>query len=464
MSGDGVALAQTIGLDDVRPRNPAALRHALTGLAGASIEWYDFFLYATAAALVFPGLFFPATLPPFVALLASFSTFAVGFLMRPVGAVLLGHIGDKLGRKVAFATALIVMGAATALIGLLPSYQTAGVFSPLALVLLRLAQGIAVGGQWGGATLLATESAPDSQRGLYGSIPQAGVPLGVVLANLAFIAANGAMSSQAFMAYGWRIPFLFSFALVGLGMYIQFRVEDTVEFRQLDQPLSQPDDLPARESAAPAPPSVRAPRAPVIEAVRLHSKVILLAGGSYVSTVLLFYVLITYVVAFGTGVSGLHLARSTMLTAVLIGTVAQMPAIFVAGTLSDRYGRRRIFMTGVIMTGVWAFILFPLIETRSFVWITTAIGVGMFLLSLTAGPTAAMFAEQFGARIRYSAISLSYQLAAIIGGGLAPVIATALYARFHSNFGVSLYIAGACVISLACASRLKESAANGRLG
>src|ERR1700693_3012091 len=204
------------------PLESSALKLALTGLAGSSIEWYDFFLYATAAALVFPTVFFSSTLPPLVALIASFSTFAVGFLARPIGALVFGHIGDRLGRKAALVGALIVMGTATSFIGLLPTYRAAGGFSPLVLVLLRLAQGLAVGGQWGGAMLLATENAPRARRGLYGSIAQAGVPVGVVLANLAFLAANGATSAESFMSYGWRIPFLLSVLLVCLGLYIHF--------------------------------------------------------------------------------------------------------------------------------------------------------------------------------------------------------------------------------------------------
>jgi MFS family permease len=444
-----------------RAQEIAALKLALTALAGASIEWYDFFLYATAAALVFPTVFFPATLPPFVALIASFSTFAVGFLARPVGAVFFGHMGDRVGRRAAFSVAMIMMGAATTLIGFLPSYRSAGVFSPLALVLLRLTQGLAIGGQWGGAILLAIESAPKSRRGLYGSIAQAGVPVGVVLANLAFLAANGAMSSEAFMAYGWRIPFLFSVALIGLGIFIHLCIEDTAAFRQVQQSKPSPVDPPAGSAMRDAPTRAMIPMpgppSPVLEALRLYPNLILVAAGAYVSTILAFYILITYVVAYGTSVAGLHLARSTMLTAVLIANVAMLPLLPLAGTMSDRIGRRRIFMTGVSLTGVWAFILFPLIETRSVLWITVALGVGMLLQSLTAGPLAAMFAELFSTRVRYSAVSLAYQIAAIVGGGLAPIIATSLYARYHSNSWVSVYIASACALSLVCASMLRET-------
>src|SRR3984893_5672304 len=311
-----------------------SLKPALTGLAGASIEWYDFFIYATAAALVFPNVFFAAQLPPFVALIASYSTFAVGFVARPVGALLFGHLGDQLGRKTALAAALVLMGTATTLVGLLPSYATAGALAPLALVALRLMQGLAVGGQWGGAILLATENAPKSRRGLYGSIAQAGVPVGVVLANLAFLAANGATSAESFMSYGWRIPFLLSVLLIGLGLYIHFRVDDTPAFRQLRQSAPSPAD------ARGTPKTDRARVSPIIEALRRHPRLILLAAGAYISTNLFFYILITYVVSYGTSSAGLHLTRGTMLSAVLIANAVSTPVLFLAGRLSDRYGRR----------------------------------------------------------------------------------------------------------------------------
>jgi MFS family permease len=420
-----------------------SLKPALTGLVGASIEWYDFFIYATAAALVFPSVFFAAQLPPFVALIASYSTFAVGFVARPVGALLFGHLGDKLGRKTALAGALVLMGIATTLVGLVPSYATAGALAPLALVALRLMQGLAVGGQWGGAILLATENAPKSRRGLYGSIAQAGVPVGVVLANLAFLAANGVTSPEAFMSYGWRIPFLLSVLLVALGLYIHFRVDDTPAFRQLRAPGITPKAEQARVS-------------PIIEALRSHPRLILLAAGAYISTNLSFYILITYVVSYGTSAAGLHLPRGAMLSAVLIANAVSTPVLFLAGRLSDRYGRRLIFMTGVSLAALWAFALFPLVETRSLPWITVAILVGLSLNSLCYGPMAAMFTELFSTGIRCSGISLAYQLGAIVGGGLAPMIATALFARYHNNLWVSVYMAGACGVSLICANKLAD--------
>ena len=431
-------------------RKDGSLKPALTGLAAASIEWYDFFIYATAAALVFPSVFFSAQLPPFAALIASYSTFAVGFVARPVGALLFGHLGDRLGRKTALAAALVLMGIATTLVGLLPSYATAGALAPLALVALRLMQGLAVGGQWGGAILLATENAPKSRRGLYGSIAQAGVPMGVVLANLTFLAANGAMSAESFMSYGWRIPFLLSVLLVVFGLHIYFRVDDTPAYRRLRQSAPSRADVPGSKNAEPARVS------PIIEALRRHPRLILLAAGAYISTNLSFYIFITYIVSYGTSTTGLHLPRGTLLSAVLIANAVSAPVMFLAGRLSDRYGRRRIFMTGVSLAALWAFAIFPLVETRSWPWITVAILVGLSLNSVGYGPMAAMFTELFSTGIRCSGVSLAYQLGAIAGGGLAPIIATALFARFHSNLWVSVYMAGACGISLICANRLTD--------
>ncbi len=456
MSNDIAGLVDPAGRDQARAQETGALRLALIGLAGASVEWYDFLLYATAAALVFPTTFFPATLPPFIAVMASFSTFGVAFLARPVGALLLGHMGDRMGRKAAFALALCIMGTATMLIGFLPSYHTAGVFSPLALVLLRLMQGFAVGGQWGGAVLIATESAPKLRRGLYGSIAQAGVPLGGLLATLAFLVVNGVMPSDAFMAYGWRIPFLLSILLLGLGAFIHLRVEDTAAFREWQQKrkssAANSPDVPV-SAAKP----MRGAPSPVLEALRRYPRLIVVAAGAYVSTVLAFYILNAYVLAYATSAGGLHLPRSTMLIAGLLANTIALPVMVFAGGFSDRYGRRRIFMTGVVLLGIWAFLLFPLIETRSLLWIIVAYLIGAALMSLVAAPMAAMFAELFNTAVRYSAISLAYQIAAILGGGLAPIIATALYARYHSNLWVSVYVASACALSLVCVNMLRET-------
>jgi MFS family permease len=407
----------------------SALR--LAALVGTSSEWYDFFLYATAAAVVFPATFFPNTLDPFVALLASFSTFAVGFVARPLGAVFFGHLGDRAGRKTAFATALLIMGLATTVIGLLPPYTRIGAFAPLALVLLRLVQGFAVGGQWGGALLLATESAPGSKRGVSAGIAQAGVPFGVVLANLAFLLASGVTSPAAFMAYAWRIPFVASLALVGLAALIQFRLQDTAAFREVR-------DRPEGGSS------------PVLTALRLYPRSILVAAGANISGMLAFYILITYVVAYGVSAGGLQMPRNVMLGAVLIANVSMIPGELVAGRLSDIYGRRRILTIGQVLLAAWSFALFPLMQTRSFLWITVAITVGQALVALIHAPVSALMAELFSVQVRYSAASLAYQISSVIGASVAPIVASALYARYHDNTFISIYMAVACVISLLC--------------
>jgi MFS family permease len=462
MSSDQVTVSDTAPSNPVHARNRTPLQLALMGLAGSSIEWYDFLLYGTAAALVFPTVFFPANLSPFVALIASFSTFAVGLVARPFGAVLFGHMGDTVGRKGTLATALILMGGATTLMAFLPSYRAAGVFAPLALALLRLLQGLAVGGQWGGATLLATENAPDARRGLFGSITQCGVAAGVLLANVAFLAASGATTPEAFMAYGWRIPFLLSIGLVGLGLYQYFRVDETAAFRQLQAPKRPSVD--ASHSDAALSPKAHGSRvlpwrsSPVLEALRLYPGRILLAAGVQIPSHAAFYVAITYVVAYGTSPDGLQLPRSTVLGAVMVSSVFSLPVTLLAGQMSDRVGRRRIVKAGVALMGVWAFALFALMETRSFLWICVALTVGGAFSSIIYGPLAALFAELFETRVRYSAISLAYQLSAIAGGAFAPVIATSLYARYHTNMWMAAYLAGTCAVSLACLSRLRDAA------
>lgn len=463
MSSDRAAIGNATDARENVGEERGALRLALMGLAGASIEWYDFLLYGTAAALVFPTVFFPSTLPPLVSLLASLSTFAVGFVARPFGAIVFGHMGDRLGRKRTLAAALLLMGIATTLIALLPPYHVAGVFSPIVLVVLRFLQGLAVGGQWGGATLLATESAPNARRGWYGGIAQAAPSVGVLLANIAFLVVSGATSTEVFLDYGWRIPFLLSIVLVGLGLYVQFRVEETLAYRRLqDQRGSSAEAATAREPLVHAPNdtgAVTRRTSPVIEALRKYPARILLASGVFLPSNAGFYLAITYVVAYGTSAAGLQLPRNFMLTGVLISSICSIPCAFLAGALSDRFGRRRVIMTGVAGLGLWGFAMFALIDTRSLVWISVALaGAGAFN-NLMYAPLAAMFAELFETRLRYSAASMAYQFAAIGGGAVTPILATSLYAKYHTNVWIATYMAATCVLSLFCVSRLKETVA-----
>lgn len=427
--------------------NRSITKVALATLAGTSIEWYDFFLYGTAAALVFPTVFFASDMPPLVALLASFSTFAVGFVARPVGGIVFGHFGDRIGRKKALVVALLLMGASTTLIGLLPGYAVIGAAAPTLLVVLRFAQGLAIGGQWAGAVLLVTESAPPHRRGFYGSLAQAGAPVGVVLANLAFLVVTAAVSPEAFMSWGWRVPFVLSIALIGLALYVQLRLEETPAFRELQ----------ARARNDAASPARLPERSPVLEALRQHPRQILLAAGAFLATQVTMYILIAFVIAYGSNPVGLALPRETMLAAVLIASVFMVPALLLSAAFSDHYGRRGIYIAGATMLAFWAFALFPLIETGSLLWITVGITIGQVFVAMMYGPQAAFLSEMFGTEVRYSGASLGYQLGAIAGGALAPLIATAILVRFQSSFGISVYIAAACLITVVSTLGLRET-------
>ncbi|MAG00406.1 MAG: MFS transporter [Pseudomonadales bacterium] len=423
-------------------------RVALTALAGTSIEWFDFFLYGTAAALVFPAVFFSEDMPPYVSLIASFSTFAVGFLARPVGGVLFGHFGDRVGRKSALVTALLMMGIATTLIGALPDYSTIGAVAPLLLILLRFTQGLAVGGQWGGAMLLVTENAPPEQRGYYGAFAQAGAPVGLILANLAFLATTTTLSDDAFMNWGWRIPFLASVVLIGLSLYVQLKLEDTPAFRELQ---ARRDNLPPTGEVAPSRPS------PVLTVLREYPREITLGAGAFLAVQVTFYILITFVIAYGSNPVGLGLSRETMLTAVLISSAVQIPVLFICARFSDRHGRRGIYMLGATLLGVWAFFIFPLIDTAEFLFITLSVSVGQIFIGMMYGPQAALLAELFTTEVRYSGASLGYQLGAILGGAMAPIVATALLATFDSTLGIAIYVAFACALTLASVYSLNET-------
>ena len=419
-------------------------RVALTSLAGTSIEWYDFFLYGTAAAVIFPKAFFPQDLPPMVLLIISFSTFAVGFIARPLGGLIFGHFGDRVGRKRTLVVALMMMGAATTLIGLLPTYAAIGVAAPLILVLLRFVQGLAIGGQWGGAMLLVTESAPADQRGWYGAYAQAGAPVGVILANLAFIGVSSSMSEEAFMDWGWRLPFIASIVLIGISMYVQLRLEDTEAFKALQESQDgEASDQPIASS-------------PVVEAIRKYPRRIMLAAGAFLSVQVTFYILIAFIIAYGVTAPELALSRDTMLTAVLIAAAIMVPSQFYFSGLSDRVGRKQIYRWGAILTGLWGFALFPLINTGEPLMIVIAVTLGLTFLGMQYGPQAAYFTELFTTEVRYSGASLGYQIGAILGGALAPTIAVLLWNEL-GIFYVSVYILIAAILTLLSLSALEET-------
>lgn len=421
---------------------------ALTALAGTSIEWYDFFLYATAAALVFPSAFFPDSSPT-IGLILSFGTFAFGFIARPLGGVLFGHFGDRIGRKKTLVIALVMMGIASTLIGLLPTYATIGIAAPILLSLLRFAQGLAIGGQWGGAMLLVTESAPADRRGYYGAYAQAGAPVGVILANLAFILISATVSEEFFMTWGWRIPFLVSVVLIGISMYIQLNMEDTEAFKELEA-------LRQQRLAAEGSQEAVAKRSPVIEALVKYPKRIALAAGAFLSVQVSFYILIGFILAYGSDPNGAAMSRDDMLIAVLLASALQVPTQFWASAYSDRYGRRGIFMLGAVLTGVWGFALFPLVDTGNFWLIVLGITGGLVFLGMMYGPQAAFFTELFSTEVRYSGASLGYQIGAILGGAFAPTIATILWTEYDIVW-VSAYIALASVLALISVMMLTET-------
>ncbi len=415
---------------------------AVTSLAGTSIEWYDFFLYGAAAGLVFPKLFFGEASPT-TALILSFLTFAAGFIARPVGGIIFGHFGDLIGRKKTLVIALMLMGISSTLIGLLPTYATIGIAAPILLTLLRFAQGIAIGGQWGGAMLLVTESAPKEKRGYYGAFAQAGAPIGVILANLAFIGVGLFTNEESFLAWGWRIPFIASFILIIISLYIQLRLEDTKAFKELESNKEQnPNAGKAIKSS------------PILEALKKYPKRISLAAGAFLSVQVTFYILIAFLLAYG--VETTDLDRDDLLMAVLIGSAIMVPTQFYFSAYSDRNGRKGIFMTGAALTALWAFAIFPLMASGSFILAIIAIAVGLTFLGMMYGPQAAFFAELFSTEVRYSGASLGYQLGAIIGGSFAPIIATLLW-KNYDIFWVSVYIAFASILSLISVYMLTET-------
>ena len=416
---------------------------ALTALAGTSIEWYDFFLYGAAAALVFPTAFF-GEVSESTALILSLLTFAAGFIARPIGGIIFGHYGDKVGRKKTLVAALMLMGVASTLIGLLPTYAMIGVTAPILLTTLRFAQGLAIGGQWGGAMLLVTESAPSNKRGYYGAFAQAGAPIGVILANLAFIATSALLPDDAFMSWGWRIPFLASAILIGISMYIQLTMEDTKAFRELQ---NYQKSIGSNENQ-------EIKKSPVLEALVKYPKRIALAAGAFLSIQVTFYILVAFLLAYG--VTSAEMSRDDMLSAVLIGSAIMVPVQFMFSSYSDRNGRKGIFMTGAILTAIWAFAIFPLVDTGNFWLIVLAVTFGLSFLAMMYGPQAAFFTELFSTEVRYSGATLGYQLGAIAGGAFAPTIAAKLWTDFDI-FWVSVYIAIASVLTLLSVMSLTET-------
>jgi MFS family permease len=401
---------------------------------GTTIEWYDFFLYGTAAGLVFGKLYFPNQNPLSATLLA-FGTYFIGFIARPVGAAIFGHYGDRIGRKATLIATLLCMGIATFLVAFVPTYESIGIWGAILLTILRALQGIGVGGEWGGSVLLAMEwSRTHGQRGLVASWPQFGVPAGLFLANLAILAFS-AWSGDQFLVWGWRIPFALSIILVGVGLWIRLGILETPVFQQLLN-------------------TNKIETAPIIEVFKKQPREILLSALLRMSEQAPFYIFTAFIFAYAVGT--LKMDRNFILAAVMVAACVSFVTIPLSGHISDLIGRRKMYLIGVVATGLFGFLYFGMVDTAIPSAVFIAIVLSLIPHDIQYGPQAALIAESFTPRLRYSGASLGYQLASIIAGGPAPLIATALFAAYHSGYAIAIYIAGCAVISAVSAAFMPD--------
>ena len=417
--------------------NASIRRIAFASAIGATIEWYDFFLYGVVTPLVFSKLFFP-TFDPIVGTLLAYTTFLVGFVSRPVGGIVFGHYGDRIGRKNVLILTLLIMGVATFLIGLLPTYESLGLWAAVLLLVLRVFQGIGIGGEWGGAVLLAVEHSPEGKRGFYGSWPQIGVPAGLLLSS-GIVSLLSLLPDAQFLSWGWRLAFLLSAILVGVGLYIRLRILETPAF--------------ARVKAARAEAKV-----PFVELLRTHPKNVLLGLGARYIEGVCFNIYGVFIIAYVTG--GLGLPRQTALLGVIIASAIMIVTLPVYGALSDRFGRRRLFGFGALLIGLLSFPAFWLMDTKSAVLIWIAIAVPFAVVyPAVYGPQAALFSELFDTRVRYSGVSFVYQFSGIFASGLTPIIATQLFAwGGKTPWLICWYILAVSVISAVCVYAMRETA------
>ena len=415
---------------------PSSVRRVIVAsLIGTSLEWYDFFIYGTAAALVFNKIFFP-DFEPLVGTLLAFATYAVGFVARPLGGVIFGHYGDKLGRKNVLVITLLLMGIATFAIGLMPTYAAIGIWAPILLVALRFVQGLGLGGEWGGAVLMTLESGDPQRRGLNASWPQVGVPIGLLLANGVLSLTDGVTSDAAFESWGWRVPFLLSGVLVVVGLWIRLTISESPLFREIEA-------------------SDKKVRAPIVDVVRLYPKEVVLAIGARVGVDVAFYTFVLFITTYV--VTYLKLPNSYALNAVLIAAACQVVLIPLFGTLSDRIGRRPVYLFGAVGAAIWIFVFFAMLDTKSYVLIILATVMALVLHAAMYGPQASFIAEMFPTRVRYSGASMGYQLAGILGGALAPIIAVALLDRFDTSVVVSLYVVLTLAVTTVCVLAAPET-------
>jgi metabolite-proton symporter len=422
-------------------RRGPIVKVVFASLVGTAVEWYDFFLYGSASALVFGTLFFPKS-DPVTGTLLAFGTYALGFVARPLGGVVFGHFGDRVGRKRMLVVSLLMMGAATVAIGLLPTYASIGVAAPVLLLACRLLQGFAVGGEWGGAVLMAAEHGDDARRGFWTSWPQAGVALGNVLATGVLWLLALVQPDAAFDAWGWRIPFLLSAVLVMVGLWVRLTVEESPVF------------LEARAATADR------PHQPLLEVVRRYPREILLAMGMRIAENIAYYLVTVISITYLTTYAGTASDKDRILTALLIGSAVQFVAIPVIGAVSDRVGRRPLYLVGAVGIAIWIYPFFKLVGSRSEGKIVLAVVVGLLLHALMYAPQAAFFSELFGTSVRYTGASVGYQLASILAGALAPIIALKLLGGVdHPNVAaVAVYMTVASVITVVSVLVARETA------
>ncbi|MEU3297205.1 MFS transporter [Streptomyces longwoodensis] len=428
------------------PPTPANLKRIVAAsLIGTTIEWYDFFLYGSAAALVFNKLFFPGS-DPLVGTLLSFLTYAVGFAARPLGALVFGHYGDRLGRKKLLVLSLLLMGGATFAIGLLPTHASVGTAAPVLLTLLRLVQGFALGGEWGGAVLLVSEHGDARRRGFWASWPQTGAPAGQLLATGVLSLLTAVLSDDAFTSWGWRVPFLLSGVLVMVGLWIRLSVDESPVFRQA---------LAAAEARRAARGADAAEKLPLVAVLRHHWRDVLVAMGARMAENISYYVITAFILVYAT--TSADMSKQTALNAVLIASAVHFAVIPAWGALSDRVGRRPVYLFGAAGIGLWMFPFFRLVDTASFGNLVLAVTVGLVLHGAMYAPQAAFFSEMFGTRMRYSGASMGAQFASVAAGAPAPLIATALLSDYDSSTPIALYVIAAVLLTLLAVGVAKET-------